>query len=201
MTTLAAEPGHPAPACSSTTTGIALIIRYANSLFKTAASLPLTLFSVINLFPLGTATAEGWFAFLSMLMITLICAFAEFSDRATYLEIQARAGKIILTRPHFLLFKRKHLFRTEEFSSVRSYIVTGAGPTINLVELVTNLGGEALPVAKFPCQWSTPSKFDESPGAENLRRTIAQELNIEDAGFLGARWQGAYLSPRTRRID
>lgn len=201
MTTLAAEPGHASPACSSTTTGIALIIRYANSLFKTAASLPFTLFSVINLFPLGTATAEGWFAFLTMLMITLVCAFTEFRDRATYLEIQSRAGKLILTRPYFLLFKRKYLFKIEEFSSVRSYIVTGPGKTRNLVELVTSHGGEALPVAEFPCQWSTPSKFDESAAAKNLRRAIAQELKIEDAGFLGARWQGAYLSPRTRHID
>lgn len=94
---------------------------------------------------------------------------------------------------------KTNIYPLEQFGSVVSY-VTPFRHSRNLVELVTRAGGESLclvafqPASAATSFWSIPKEC-ESPKAEALRKTVSGVLKLQDKGFLGVRWPGAYVSP------
>ena len=126
-----------------------------------------------------------------------IAFWSKFIQSQHRLKISVSTGEIAVQTVSAFLTTKRTVYALERFSSVRAYIEPGKFPK-NVVELVTNAGGEALFVASFePASLansflSIPTDI-ENPKSTQLRRAIAQVCNLTDQGFLGQRWVGAQL--------
>ncbi|WP_334188267.1 hypothetical protein [Noviherbaspirillum sp.] len=88
-------------------------------------------------------------------------------------------------------------YSLDQFRYVRSYITIGRFP-VNVVELVTNSGGEALCLTRVEPSASSQSFFSiprpgEAEKAKKLRCDIASSCGVVDKGYLGYRMPGCQL--------
>jgi lysylphosphatidylglycerol synthetase-like protein (DUF2156 family) len=139
-------------------------------------------------------------AALPYVTITWVFIFyCEFVRDSRSVQIDLQSNNIIVQFRSFRFAVKTHTYPLSQFESVVSYVTPARFPR-NFVELVTHAGGESLFLVRFQPSsaaksfWSTPRE-GEAPKAEALRKTLAEALKLQDKGFLGVRWPGAYVSP------
>ncbi|WP_436074553.1 hypothetical protein [Acidovorax delafieldii] len=147
---------------------------------------------VLEDFNKGQYTAASLLAFLAILS-----GWTKARQSCRRTEIDAQGKQVTIHSVSPLFSPIQHRYPLEQFGSVRSYITLGRFPQ-NLVELVTQSGGEALLVAAFsprggaPTFWSMPTET-ENVKAMRLRQTISDQCGLVDQGFLSPRMVGALI--------
>lgn len=134
------------------------------------------------------------------LLALMGCLFlwAAMIARRREVRLDPCAGLVSISTVSLFFKPRLRSYPLDQFRSVRSCLTPGSR-TINYVELVTKLGGEALEVAYFEPSssassfWSLLPPLGENKAAGALRQTIASHFQLVDDGFLGGRWEGAGL--------
>lgn len=141
---------------------------------------------------LGAASVLGCLGFVAL--------WVKSVQGKRWVEIDASRNQVSIRTVSPFFSPRTIHYPLSTFGAIRSYITVGRYPR-NLVELVTQSGGEALLVAVLPPSngaksfWSMPSETENSQAA-TLRQQIAAYASLMDQGFLGSRLTGAQLKDR-----
>ncbi|HVK93894.1 MAG TPA: hypothetical protein VM571_04110 [Noviherbaspirillum sp.] len=115
-----------------------------------------------------------------------------FSPMTTEIDLSAKTV-VHRYRPVFGKGRIKS-YPLNQFRYVRSYLTIGRFP-VNVVELVTNSGGEALCLTKLDPTTNAKSFFSvpreiEAERAKEVRESVASTCGLVDQGFLGCRMTG-----------
>lgn len=151
-------------------------------------------------FPLDMAPSRQLAALPWILVTWLFVVYVELVRDSRVVEIDPDGKRVVERARSWRWRLRTFEYPLSQFRSVVSYTAPGR-PSRNFVELVTHAGGESFHVVAFDPAFSSeslllPLRYVESPEAEHLRKTIAALCSLEDRGYLGRRWPGAYVKSR-----
>lgn len=152
-----------------------------------------------------TASPHELVALPYMASAWVLILYAEVVRDSRSVQIDLQSSNIVEQFRSWRYALKIRTYSLDQFGSVVSYVTPSRSP-INLVELVTRTGGESLclvwyrPSSSAKSFWSIPRDC-EAPKAEALRKTLAQGFQLQDRGFLGVRWPGAYVSPAPNPAD
>lgn len=115
------------------------------------------------------------------------------SRRPKETEIDIQNGLVIKRYRFIFGISKTKWYSLKSFHSVRSYFTAGRH-TVNVVELVAKGEKESVRVAEFSPDSlagvgnSDSTKFSESEDAIRLRKKIAKDCSLVNAGFAGFEW-------------
>ena len=154
---------------------------------------------VLGAIPFDMASSRQMAAVPWVVVGWLLILYAEFVRDSRLVEFDLPNNRLVVQERSWRWQLRAFEYTLSQFRSVVSYTMPGRPPR-NLVELVTHSGGESFHVTSFDAATEGKSflslpYYIETPEAENLRKSIAVLCSLEDRGYLGNRWSGAYVAP------
>ena len=154
----------------------------------------------VLLFVASSPSRADWVAFAPACFAALFVvarSWIEVVRGKRYVSIGLATGDVDLHTVSALFRSRTRSWPTSSFGSIISYVTPSRFP-VNRLELVTHAGGQSLLLASFKpesssgAEWFAP-RDGESAAARSLRSSLAQQLGVQDAGFVGFRVTGAQL--------
>lgn len=151
--------------------------------------------------PFDMASSRQMLALPLVVLAWFLVLYAEFVRDSRLVEFDLANNRLVVRKRSWRWQLLTSDYTLSQFRSVVSYTVPGR-PQRNLVELVTQSGGESFHVSSFDPETEGKSFFSlphatESPEAKKLRESIAALCSLEDRGYFGSRWTGAYVAPNT----